>query len=166
MHSASHSDILLVSATLVVIAVVAGFLAFQVSPDLQYRHEVVFEPRAQAESLSNNELQNNIIASLPQDNLSTDEYQEKIRDLLSTYNSETLNYFSAETVYQYNLDQLLSMSVPSGYQQLHFDLVIAFESLHSAVNGVIEDKPASLSDLEAAREKMDLLLQQHSWIQQ
>ncbi len=166
MHSASHSDILLVSATLVVIAVVAGFLVFRISPDLRHSYNVVFEPRVQAESIPKTSSIIGLEAALPQENLSAEEYQEGIKNLLSTYGSESLNYYTAKKVYEYNLEQLFAMSVPSGYQQFHFDLVVAFEDLRDAVNMIIDNEPAALSALEDAREKMDLLLQQHTWIKQ
>ena len=166
MHSASHSDILLVSATLVLIAVVAGFVGFRKSPDLQYRYDTVFDSRVQADdSVIEKSEQPVTNTTLPQESQSVNDYQNNIKDLLKSYNSETLNYFAAETVYKQNLDKLLNMSVPSGYQQFHLDLVIAFEDLQKAVSSVINDEAAAKSDLEAAREQMDLLLQQHSWIQ-
>ena len=103
---------------------------------------------------------------MPQENLSAEEYQNSIKNLLSTYGDESLNYYTAKKVYEYNLEQLFAMSVPSGYQQFHFDLVLALEDLRDAVSMVIDDEPAALSALEDAREKMNLLLQQHTWIKQ
>ncbi len=161
MKIASHSDILLVTATLVVIAVVAGIMVFRASDELQERHKTVFEPRVQANVQP--DIQEVVIA-LPDTSVSSENYKNEIITLLVSYNNKTLNYFAAETAYKYNTDHLLGMDVPDGYQQFHLELVVKFQDLYNATQAVIGNKSFALGDLEEARENMDLFLARHSWI--
>jgi len=168
MKTAEHFDILLISATLVVIAVVAGVAAYHKSLKIQQRHETVFEKRVEAnvDQLVNNQSDTSqlFLPGLPVDNVSAEEYRSKIYNLVAVYNSETLNYFAAETAYKYSLDQLLNMPIPEGYNNLHIELLVRFEDLYQAMQSVNNNKPLALSDLEVARESMDLFLEENSWL--
>lgn len=170
MKHASHFDIFLVSATLVVIAVVAGVLVYQKSDTLQERHNTVFEPKVRASADITPDIKSKadeeVSPTLPVENISAEDYRTKVKFLVSAYNNETLNYFAAETAYQYNINQLLAMEIPEGYQSFHVSLLEKFEDLHQAMTDVIDKQPLALSNLEVARENMDVFLADNSWLRQ
>lgn len=159
----SHTEIVVIVATFVIIGVVTSF--FVLSKD---RYTFVPQNEISAPETAGTLTDN--IPEIPPSEQKTDNeetalaYRQQVVDIIKVYNPTSLNYEAAVKAYRGVVDQLLSLKVPENYQEVHLRLVGAFEKLATASEKALEGDSDGRRDLSAARGDLEKIFEKYPWL--
>lgn len=159
MKTTSHTEILLIAATGVVIVVVAAIFVIQKDSGYFVSQSKLNPPPASRATAADPQA----VGSLPTESELVEIYQTAVREIIKNYSSDSLNYQAGAVVYEKIVNDLLQLVVPPGYQSFHWELVLSFEKLAALAPAAAAGEPEARAEINTINQSLNDLFAQQLW---